>query len=172
MMLDPLAERLGGDVDAAEELAARRRPGGDAAGEHGNVHAARGGEDAGEALGLAAAVVDRDDAHGAAREQRRRAKVGDRERARDGPEEVRTGELALLAGIEDGKLAPVGEGGAEIGGFDRHGARLCGARRQVKAGQLSRNKGASAPRTSLASTRRQARASRSCAAAGSRIDSA
>ena len=109
LVLDELAERLGGHVDAAEELAARGAPCLTAAVEDGNVGIPQLGESRSGRRGQTFTAVKNHHRRAAPRHQ-----VGDdhleaRERRRAGVEGMAAVMHALLADIEQRELAVPGE---------------------------------------------------------------
>ena len=113
MVLDPFAERLGGDVDAGEQLVAGRLPGLGAAIQHGDIGAADALQPGGKLLGQAASVIDAADAHGEARQQRAGADFALRQRTGHRPEQMRGAELAVLARVEQGEFVTVEQPGMQ-----------------------------------------------------------
>src|SRR5207302_11015942 len=113
-VLDVLAESLGRHVDAAEELATRRLPGGAAALEHLHRAVAERRESCGGLGRQPFAAVEYHDGRVTARHQVRDHEPKARKRRRRGVERMAAVMHALLARIEKGELAMAGEPAAQL----------------------------------------------------------
>ena len=119
VVLHPFAERLGRDVDAAEQHVAGGFPGLGAAVQHRDVGAADGFQPAGQRLGQAAPVIDAADPHRLSRGSSARARISLRARPHGHrPEQMRGAELAVLPRIQQGEFLPVGDPAMQCVGAD------------------------------------------------------
>ena len=104
LVLDHLPERLAGDVDAADQREAGRRPGVDTAVEHRDIAVAEVFEPGRGPFGLAGPGVAHHDGCGAARDEPRHQALQPRECAAARVEDVRVVERADLACVEQREL--------------------------------------------------------------------
>src|SRR5262249_13675677 len=112
--LDEVAEGLAREVDAGKELAAPRDPRTDAAREDGNVGVARLGEDAPRARREPVVIVAKHDPGRAARNEAREVELQPAQRDRARPQQMALREDELLAHVDEGELAAIGEHGFEV----------------------------------------------------------
>ena len=112
-MLDMLAERLAGHVDAGEQLEAGLLPSGHAAVENGEVSVTGACQHFGCALRQAVAVIDQYDACGMVRHKLGETQLQPTQRHIACPEQMAQRESQLLADIDRRDLRSIGEHGAE-----------------------------------------------------------
>jgi hypothetical protein len=123
-VLDQLAERLGGHVDAAVDLIAGGFPGRGAALEQRHVGVAMGEQPPRGHFGQAFVTVDHDHAGGASRHQQRDPHLEPRQGRAGGEQQMALGEDAFLAHVEQRDLAAVVEAALQLlrgEGGDDHG---------------------------------------------------